>query len=69
MSVAQDKLGDGRSRIGAEALDIPNISLRDHWREHLAGMAVESAYALALLAAGGVIAWVIVTLANSGAFS
>ena len=66
MSVAQDKPGHDRSRLGAEALDIPNISLRDHWREHLAGMAVEMAYALALLAAGGVIAWVVVTVAGSG---
>lgn len=69
MSVARDKLGNDQSRIGAEALDIPNISLRDHWREHLAGMAVESAYGLGLLAAGGVIAWVVVALANAGAFS
>lgn len=69
MSIAHDRLGADRSRIGAESPDIPNISLKDHWREHLAGMALESAYALGLLAAGGAIAWVVVTLANLGASS
>lgn len=66
-SVGKDKLGRSSTQLGAEALDIPNISLREHWRDHFVGMAVEAAYALALLAAGGVMAWAVVTIVNAGA--
>ena len=69
MTARRDKLGANPIHIGAESLDIPNISLREHWREHFAGMAIECAYALAVLFVGGLISWLVVALAATGVFS